>query len=96
MGGLIFVSYKKGKKVELKWRHALRHPTQSKERWTRKAAEWNPGLVKSTNTQRTAGRPAKRWEDDLNDFVKAEATETAKSNDLKNDTTWFKAATNAD
>ena len=80
---------KKGKKWKLKWRHALRHPTQSKERWTRKAAEWNPGLDKSSNTQRRAGRPAKRWEDDLNDFVKAEATETAQSNDLKNDTTWF-------
>ena len=34
--------------------------------------------------------------DDVNDFAKAEATKTAKSNDLKNDTTWFSAATNAD
>ena len=84
------------KKLKLKWRYALRNATQSKQRWTRKAAEWNPGLDKSTNAQRRARILAKRWEDDLNDFVKAEATETAQSNDLKNDTTWFQAATNAD
>ena len=46
---------------------------------TRKAAEWNPELIISTRTQRRAGRPAKRWEDDLNEFVK----EATQSNDLK-------------
>ena len=71
---------------KLKWRHALRIATQSKERWTRKASEWNPRLNKSTNTPRRAGRPAKRQ--DLNDFVKNEATEPTQSDDLKNDTTW--------
>ena len=47
-------------------------------------AEWNPGLVISTRTQRKTGRQAKRWEDDLNEFVKdvkdAE-TETTRSFD---------------
>ena len=79
---------KKSEKVETEVATRPAKPN-TKQRWTRKAAEWNPGLDKSTNTQRRAGRPAKRWEDDLNDFVKAEATETAQSNDLKNDTTWF-------
>ena len=44
---------------KLKRRHAQRIATQSKERWTRQAAEWNPGLNKSTKIQRRAGRPAK-------------------------------------
>ena len=37
----------------------------------------------STRSQRKAGRPAKRWEDDLNEFVKKEETEATQSNDLK-------------
>ena len=36
----------------------------SQERWTRKAVEWNPGLIISTKTQSRAGRQAIRWEDD--------------------------------
>ena len=35
---------------KLKWRHALRITTQSPDRWTRKAAEWTPGLIISTRT----------------------------------------------
>ena len=56
---------------------------------TRKAAERNPGLVTSTKTQRRAGRPAKRWEDDVNEVVKDEETEASQSNDLKNNNTWL-------
>ena len=54
-----------------------------KKKWTRKAAEWNPGLIISTRTQRRAGRPAKRWEDDLNEFVTDEETQTTRSDALK-------------
>ena len=50
------------------------------ERWTRKAAERNAGLIIST--KRRAGRPAKRWEDDVNEFVKDEEIEATQSNDL--------------
>ena len=45
---------------KMKWRQAQRIVTQSKKRWTRKAAEWNPRLDKSTKTRRRAGRPTKR------------------------------------
>ena len=45
---------------ELKWRQALRIATQNPDRWTGKAADWNPELIISTKTQR---RAAKRWED---------------------------------
>ena len=57
------------------------------------------GTQDSSNRQRSkgeAGRPTKRWEDDLNDFVKDKATEVTQSNDLKNDTTWLAAAINTD
>ena len=33
---------------KLKWRQALRIATPNPDRWTRKAAEWNPGLIIST------------------------------------------------
>ena len=35
---------------------AMRITAQSEEKWTRRAAEWNPGLVISTRTQRKPGR----------------------------------------
>ena len=52
-----------------KWRQALRIATQSPKRWSRRAAEWNPELIRSTRTQRKAGRPAKIWDDDLMEFA---------------------------
>ena len=44
------------------------------------------GLIMSTRSQRKAGRSAKRWEDDLNEFVKDEENQTTQSNDLKKTT----------
>ena len=76
---------------KLQWRQAPRIATLSQERWTGQAGEWNPGLNKSKKTKK-AGRPAKRWEDDLTSSF----TEATQSNDLKNDTTWLAAAKNAD
>ena len=74
----------------------MRIATQSEERWTRRAAEWNPGLMISERTQQKAGRLTKKWEDDLNEIVKEEeeATETTQSNDLKNKNTFLIAARN--
>ena len=51
-------------------------------------------MIISTKTQRRAGRPAKRWEDDLNDLVKDEETEVTQINDLKNNNTWLVTAMN--
>ena len=45
-------------------------------------------------TQRRARRPAKRWEDNLNELVKDEEIEATQSNDLKNNNTWFTAPKN--
>ena len=54
----------------MKWKLALRIATSPCERWLRKAAEWNPDLSSRYKTNRAIGRPRKRWEDDINDFLK--------------------------
>ena len=38
------------------------------------------------------GRPRKRWEDDIKQFLKPEETEEAKGNDLKNNDTWMQGS----
>ena len=54
----------------MKWKLALRIATSPSERWLKKAAEWNPDLRSRYKTNRAIGRPRKRWEDDINDFLK--------------------------
>ena len=54
----------------MKWKLALRIATSLSERWLKKAAEWNPDLSSRYKTNRAIGRPRKRWEDDINDFLK--------------------------
>ena len=74
----------------LKWRVAMRVASLPEERWTSKIVEWNPGLDNKIRTNRSVGRPRKRWEDDFNEFLRPEETEEAKGNDLKNNCTWKK------
>ena len=69
----------------LKWRHP--------DRWTREAAEWNPGLIISTQAQRRAGRP-KDGKTTWMTFVTDEETEATQSTDLKNNSTWLITAKN--
>ena len=54
----------------MKWKLALRIATSPSERWLNNAAEWNPDLSSRFRTNRAIGRPRKRWEDDINDFLK--------------------------
>ena len=54
----------------MKWKLALRIETAPSERWLKKAAEWCPDLSSRYITDRAIGRPKKRWEDDINDFLK--------------------------
>ena len=65
----------------------MRIASLPEERWTSKIIEWNPGLDNKIKTNRSVGRPRKRWEDDINEFLKPEETEDAKGNDLKNNCT---------
>ena len=55
---------------KMKWKLALRIATSPSERWLIKAAEWNPELSSRYRTNRAIGRPRKRWEDDINEFLK--------------------------
>ena len=54
----------------MKWRLTLRIATTPNERWLVKAADWNPELSSKYRTKRAIGRPRRRWEDDINEFLK--------------------------
>ena len=60
---------------KMKWRLALRKATTPSERWLMKGAEWNPELSSKYRSNRAIGRPRKRWEDDINEFLKLEEDE---------------------
>ena len=75
----------------MKWRLAMRIASHPDERWAKKAAEWNPGLSIKHQIYSPVGRPKKRWEDEINEFLKPEETEETKGNEIKNDT-WIKMA----
>ena len=53
----------------MKWILALRIATSPCERWLKTAAEWKPDLSSRYRTNRAIGRQ-KKWEDDINDFLK--------------------------
>ena len=67
----------------MKWKLALRIATSPSERWLKKAAEWNPDLSSRYKTNRAVGRPRKRWEDDINDFLKQEFEENENENPIE-------------
>ena len=67
----------------MKWRLAMRIASLLDERWTKKAATWNPSLSTKYKTSRPVGRPKKRWEDEFNAFLKSQETETTTGNELK-------------
>ena len=77
----------------MKWRLALRTASLPNERWLVKAAEWNPELSSKYKTNRAIGRPRRRWEDDINDFLKLEENET--ENFIERDNQYKKSWINA-
>ena len=78
----------------MKWTLALRIASLPGERWIVKAAEWNPELSSRYKTYRAIGRPRKRCEDDINEFLKLEETETGISteSDSKYNKSWINTA----
>ena len=79
-----------------KWKLALRIATSPSERWLKKAAEWNPELSSRYRTNRAIGRPRKRWEDDINDFLKQTLEEKEKDEPIErkiqNNNIWINTA----
>ena len=78
----------------MKWRLAMRIATSQKERWLINAAEWNPELSSKYRTNRSIDRPRKRWEDDINEFLKQIEDETENLTESSNqiNKTWINAA----
>ena len=60
------------------------------ERWVAKAAGWNPELSMKYKTYRAVGRPRKRWEDEINDFLRSARTEDTVNNVERNNHEWIK------
>ena len=79
---------------KMKWRLSMRIATSPNERWLIKAAEWNPELSSKYRTNRSIGRPRKRWEDDINEFLKQVEEETENLTESSNHTNknWIKTA----
>ena len=81
---------------KMKWKLALRIATSPSERWVKKAAEWNPEVSSKYRTSRTIGRPKKRWEDDINDFLKQNHDETkieeTRERRIQNNNRWISIA----
>ena len=76
----------------LKWRLASRIVSLPEERWTRQIFDWHYGFDNKIKTRRQVGRPKRRWEDDINEFIKpGEVKETAKHN-FMNSNSWMMKA----
>ena len=62
----------------------------------KKAAEWNPELSSRYRTNRAIGRPRKRWEDDINEFLKQILEEKEKDEPIErkiqNNNNWINTA----
>ena len=72
-----------------KWRMAPRIITLPVKRWNRRVFNWHPGLDNSIRARRQVGRPKRRWEDDLNEFMKTEEGKEKDKYDLKNNNSWM-------
>ena len=63
---------------EMKWRLEMRIASLPDERWANKAAEWNPDLSIKHQTYRPVGRPRKRREDEVDEFLKLQRCKATK------------------
>ena len=62
------------------------------KRLTKRIFDWHPGLDTSIKTRRQVGRPKRRWEDDLNEFLKTDETKEKTKYDLTNNNSWMTEA----
>ena len=78
----------------LKWRMARRIAFLPKETWTSKNFDRHPGFGYKVKTRRLAGRPKRRWEDDINEFMRSGETKDERKYDLMNNSSWMTEAKN--
>ena len=76
----------RAQRLRMTWTVALRIATSPSERWLKKAAEWNPELSSRYRTNRAIGRPRKRWEDDVNEFLNQQSEESENPIESSNQT----------
>ena len=79
---------------KMKWKLALRIATSPCDRWLRKAADWNPELSTRNRINRAIVILRKRWQDDINEFLKQDFEHTKdpiRSNNQTNKT-WISIA----
>ena len=74
----------------IKWILLMRIASLPEERWVAKAA--NPELSMEYKTYKAVKRPRKRWEDEINDFLRSERTDDAIHNVERNNNEWLKTA----
>ena len=67
----------------MNWTMAMRIASLPHDRWTSKITEWNPDLDNKIKTNRSVGRPRKRWEDEINEQVRSEEWEETKRQRLE-------------
>ena len=60
---------------------------KAREKVGKESGKWILGLSTKTRTYRATGRPKKRWEEEINEFLKPDETETTKGNEMKNNDT---------
>ena len=58
----------------------------------KKIFDWHPGLDNKIKTRRPVGRPKRRWEDDVNEFLKPQETKGKEKYDLTNNNSWMTEA----
>ena len=73
------------------WRHAKMIGKHQEDRWTKLVSNWNPAISTRQQGNRQRGRPAKRWEDDLNIYSQPDGA-NRDNNDLASDMTWLTTA----
>ena len=68
---------------------ARRIVTLPAQRWNRRVFNGHPGLDTSIRARRQVGRSKRRWEHDLNEFIKTEEGQGKNKYDLKNNNRWM-------
>ena len=83
--------------LQRKWRWASRIAQQPDERWSRLVAQWDPQITNPRHSHRPQSRPHKRWDDDINPFLKHYINNSDDDTDCTNNTPlpdWMELARN--